>query len=430
MRDWDRILGCSHLLPHLPPGVVGMERLYRFGSRAWRWLLCESGNASHCFDTSGSAVCAATPGNRARLKVGLACLVFFLVAAPYVALLSKKVGHLSTGEVGKLAYAGYVDGLPRFPSWNPLVGSDSPYGTPEHKIRTLLYAPVILDFATPVKGTNPLSYDVSYWYAGARVHFDLREQWTTLKTNYHFYLGAFLRMVPIFSGAVVLCILGLVRRPDSSSVWLILWPVAACGMYALVHVEERFLPGFLVLFWLALYALLWQRVHQAIRNAVLWTVLFTLLVPTAVHIIHIVKASAQNVSDKPDYVLVGEALRTAGIHQGDVLATAGGFDYPVGERNLRINSAYTAYYAHYIGARVVAAIVDPDDGKDVPQRPPAKIWYLNAEDLTRVKKVLTGVGVKAIVALDKPADSTSPDWKQVTGTRYSILPLNGSDLGN
>jgi len=201
-------------------------------------------------------------------------------------------------------------------------------------------------------------------------------------------------------------------------------------MYAIVHVEERFLPGFLVLFWLSLYALQWQTVNQSTRTTVLLTVLFTLLLPATVYMFNKIRTGAQSFRDRPDYILVGEALRAAGIHQGDFLATAGGFDYTIGERSVRMNGAFTAYYARYIGARVVAAIVESDDGKDVPQRPPVEIWNLSAEDLARAKKALASVGVKAIVGLDGPAASTSPNWKQVTGTRYSILLLNGSDLGH
>ena len=307
------------------------------------------------------------PGNGARLKVAVSCLVFFIVAAPVVALLSKQAGHLSTGETGRLNYAWYVNGLPLYPSWNPGSLADPPNrndnanGTPKHKLRTLLYTPEVLEFAAPVKGTNPLGYDPSYWYAGARVRFNLRQQWRAVKTNGRFYLDWFSHKGILFSGVLVLSVLRVrrtTRRPDNNSVWLIMWPAAACGMYALVHVEERFLPGFLVLLWLALYALLWRRVNPSTRTSVLLIVLVTLLVPTAVHIIHKIKTSAQHFGDRPDYMLVGEALRTAGIHQGDFLAAAGGVDSEAGERSVRVNSAFTAYYAHYVGARVVAAIVD------------------------------------------------------------------------
>jgi 4-amino-4-deoxy-L-arabinose transferase-like glycosyltransferase len=364
------------------------------------------------------------PAKGTRLKVALAGLVFLIVVAPLTALVSKRVGHLSTGETGPINYALYVNGLPLFPSWTP----DSANGTPEHPPRTLLFKPIILEFAAPVKGTNPYGYDPSYWFAGARVRFDLRQQWAALKTNLRSYLGFLSSMVGICSGALMLFLLnprrGLQGRPDNGFWWLILWPATTCGVYALVHVEPRFLTGFLVIFWLALYARLGQGVDHLARTAVLGTVCFVLLVPTAVHIL---KASAHGFMDKPDYILVGEALQAAGIHQGDSLAAAGGYDYESGGRVYRESSAWKAYYAHYVGARIVALIVDADDGRDMPQRQAPEFWHLSGVDLARVKGVLAGIGVKAIVALDRPADSTPADWQQVIGTPYSILLVKASD---
>ena len=187
-----------------------------------------------------------------------------------------------------------------------------------------------------------------------------------MKTNGRFYLDWFSHKGILFSGVLVLSVLRVrrtTRRPDNNSVWLIMWPAAACGMYALVHVEERFLPGFLVLLWLALYALLWRRVNPSTRTSVLLIVLVTLLVPTAVHITKSKRVLSTSGTGQITCWLARNS-RTAGIHQGDFLAAAGGVDSEAGERSVRVNSAFTAYYAHYVGARVVAAIVDPDDGKD------------------------------------------------------------------
>jgi hypothetical protein len=362
-------------------------------------------------------------GKRARLKVASAGLVFLIVAAPLVALISKRVGHLSIGETGTINYALYTNGLPMPPSWAPGVN-----GTPQHLPRTILSKPIILEFATPVKGTNPLGYDPSYWFAGAKPHFNLREQWSMFKTNLRFLKGFLSEMTAIVSGALMLYLLaprGFRRHPPNPFWWFILWPMGACGMYALIHVEPRFLPGFLVLFSLALYVFLWQEVDRLARTAVLGTVFFMLLVRTA---LPVGSAIVEKPTGKPEYVLVGEALRTAGINPGDSLAVAGGSTYETGGRVYRESSAWTAYYARYVGARVIAAIVDADDGKDMPNRPAPEFWHLDQANLGRVKDVLAGIGVKAIVALDRPADSTPADWRPVIGTPYSILLLSGSSF--
>ena len=359
------------------------------------------------------------PGKGARLKVASAALVFLIVAAPLAALISKRVGHLSIGETGPINYALYVNGLPIPPSWASGVN-----GTPEHLPRTVLSKPIIMEFGTPVRGTDPLGYDPSYWFAGARPYFDLRQQLAAIKVNLLLYVVFLSQMVAIVSGVFMLYLLiprGSLRwRPGNRFWWFTLWPAAACCMYALVHVEARFLPGFLVLFSLALYFFLSQAVDPVARTAVLGTVLFVLLIPT---VGHIVKARADGPADKPEYIRVGDALRAAGIGPGDSIAVAGGRTYETGGRVYRESSAWDAYYARYAGARVIAAIVDADDGIDMPQRQAPEFWHLDPEDLTRVKDALAGIGVKAIVALDRPADSTPADWRQVDGTPYSILVL-------
>ena len=40
---------------------------------------------------------------------------------------------------------------------------------------------------------------------------------------------------------------------DFSKPWLILWPLAAFSMFALVLIEGRFIAPFLVLFWISVY---------------------------------------------------------------------------------------------------------------------------------------------------------------------------------
>jgi len=359
-------------------------------------------------------------GKGTRLKVTAAALTFLITSAPLIALVSKRVGHLSIGEAGAINYAMNVNGLPGPPSWAAGVN-----GTPEHPPRTILSEPIILEFATPLKGTNPLGYDPSYWFAGARPHFGLHQQWAAIRINLHSYVGFFLEMMPIISGALMLYLVNPLRyHPGNPLWWFILWSAAACGMYALVHVEARYVTGFLVVFSLAVYVFVWQNVDEVTRAAVLGTVLFALLIPTAKDI---AKAGLERSSDSPEYIRVGEALRVAGIRSGDSLAVAGGSTWDSGGRTYRVTSAFSAYYARYIGAHVIAAIVDADDGKDMPQRQAPKFWHIDAENLAHVKGVLASIGVKAIVALDRPDDSTPADWRQISGTPYSILLLTAPD---
>ena len=359
-------------------------------------------------------------GKRARLKVALGLLTFFFVSAPLVVVMSKRVGHLSTSEAGPLNYALYVNSLPGLESWHAGVN-----GIPEHPLRTVFRHPMVQEFATPVKGTYPLAYDPTYWYAGVRPYFDLRQQLSVIRVNLSYYIGYLSEMTPLVCGALMLCLLSsmqiLRRRPDNLFWWFTLWPIAVCGMYDLVHVEARYVFGFLMLLSLSVYALLWQKVDPLAASAVLGTVLLALLIPT---IRDVAKAVAGRSTGQPEYIRVGEALKALGVHPGDSIAAAGGYIYETGGKYFRESSACHAYYARYAGVRVIASIVDPDDGEDMRERAAPEFWHIDKETLARLETALAGTGVKAIVALDRPTDASHAGWRQVSGTPYSILPIN------
>jgi hypothetical protein len=318
------------------------------------------------------------PPPESRKKALLSGLVFLIVAAPWVAVMSSRAGHLSIGEAGPLNYAWYVNGFPQ---------PARPGGGLGHPPRLLLDKPAILEYATPVNATYPLSYDPSYWYAGARARWNVRQQVLMIETSVLFYYQLLMQMAALLAGVVVLLILR--ARPEvhatrnQAFLWLVIWPLAACALYGVVHIEKRFLWAFFVLFWLAVYRVLCRRVSPAVRAAVLGTVLCALFIPAARSL-----PDALLRPNQPDYLRVADALRAAGVHRGDLLATVGdGFD---------------AYYARFLGARVVAEMVDPGE-----------FSRLSAQDLATVKQRLAGIGVKALVV--KNADSNA--------SGFSILAL-------
>lgn len=347
--------------------------------------------------------------SHSRFKILLSGLVLLIVAAPLVALVSSRVGHLSIGEAGRLNYAWYVNGLKPFAGWTT-GGTNDAHGMPEHPPRTLLERPTILEFADPVNGTYPLWYDPSYWYAGAKVRFDLRGHLTALMMNVRFCLEAFIQMVSLFAGALLLLIYAarqkILAAPDRSFLWLLIWPITTCLMYGVVHAEGRYLAPILVLFWLELYRLLGRRVADAVRVVVLGFMLCTLFISITVSSLLAGAMAVRGVirSDEPDHLRVAAALQAAGVRRGDRLATVG--------------YAFYAYYARYTGTRITAHIVDANEFR-----------YLSAEGLARVRDRLASIGVKALVTKDRPVNATSELWKDimVSGSpSYSIMLVTTS----
>ena len=364
--------------------------------------------------------------SHSRFKILLSGLVLLIVAAPLVALVSSRVDHLSIGETGRLNYAWYANGLHPYVGWAG--GIDDAHGAPEHPPRTLLGKPTILEFADPVSGTYPLWYEPSYWYAGAKVRFDFRGQLTALKENLIFYCRAFEQMTTLFVGALLLLIHAgrqkILATPDRDFRWLLTWPITACLMYAVTHAESRFLGAFFVLFWLALYRLLWRRVADVVRVVVLGTVICALFISITVSAL---EAGARRPvlpwrrsgivggmtpSDQLVQLKVATALQAAGVRRGDRLATVG--------------YAFDAYYARYIGARVTAHIVEANEFIGSAHE---AFRYLSAEDLGRVRDRLASIGVKALVTTGRPVNAASDDWKDimVSGSpRYSIMLVTTS----
>jgi hypothetical protein len=366
--------------------------------------------------------------DRRRLLLSLA--VFLLVAAPLTMLLSKRAGYLSFGEAGRLNYGWWVNGLQAWGGWTgsdqgqpissiaiyglmPPAAStgDSSHldGIPEHPPRRLMERPLILEFGTPVKGTFPLWYDPAYWYAGAKVRFDPHQQVAAIKGTLPEYKRIFSQTAAYFGGAIVLWILAARQARFSDFLresWLWTWPLVALLMYALVHVEARYVAVFCVLLWVAIYGALMARVNRQTALAVCATVAVTTMIPFTTHIAAATARDARDLlrSTQPDYQIVGARLRNLGLRSGDRLAIVG---YP-----------FDPYYAHYAGLRVAAEIPATDE-----------FWNLTPLELESVASRLKEIGVKAVVAENRPASLSPANWQDVSvseAERFSILLL--SDL--
>lgn len=361
-----------------------------------------------------------------RRKLLLSLLIFLLAAAPLVTALSSRAGKLSFGEAGRLNYAWYVNGLHPFIGW---IGSEQgqPFssvqhdlqpqaasandahtsGVPEHPPRRLMEKPLILEFGSPIKGTFPLWYDPSYWYAGANVRFDLRKQINVLGGSLEEYKTIFHQTRVLFYGAAVLSFVAACRKrfPNVTlrEFWLLAWPVAAMLMYALVHLETRYIAPFLVLLWLAIYSAVFSRVDRRIAVTVCVVLIGLLMVPLSDDVAA-ENARATNEllsSSQPDYQAIAAGLRNLGLQGGDCLAVVG---YP-----------FDPFYARYAGLRVVANIPATDE-----------FWNLSAPELKSVAERLTQIGVKAIVAENRPDVSTVANWQDMKiseSKRFSVLLL-------
>ena len=327
----------------------------------------------------------------------LAAAALCLFCGPQIVLVSRSVGYPSIGETGRLNYLWWVQQIRRFEGWTGTPGGDMPI----HGPRLLMSDPEVLEFGQPIAGTYPLWYDPVYWYAGAKIHFDLSQAWGAFKRNLYFYKTYFAELFYPLAGLSLLIILaGLKRlRPSNMQCWFLLWPLGVLLIYGLLYIEFRYAVPWLVLIWVASYSALLNRQGIAER-LVLILVAGVLLVPRLMEV-----KGAYPILSKPRPVLtnvVAQYLSDMGLRAGDPIATVGeGFKY---------------YFARPARVRIIAQITNKSD-----------FWARPPSQVLDVEKAVAATGAKALVATGRPKDFQSRDWQVIRGTGVSVLRLNSND---
>jgi len=333
---------------------------------------------------------------RARRKIGLAAAVFVVGCLPLVVMVSARVGRITMGEVGRLNYAWEVDGVVPFVGW---VGDTTPrFGAPLHPPRVLQAEPQTLEFARPIRATYPLWFDPSYWYAGVDAKFDAAGQWRALRDGITDF-----RWLVELTAVVVIGMLTFwfattrgVRDPDRVRIPMVLalWSGGATMVYALVHIEPRYLAGFLLVAVIAIWNGLRRRVPRQRFGIVVTFAVVAMLVAVADNMLE--NTGGFPPGYLPDYLVDGEKLRAAGIARGDPVAMVG--------------DAFEAYSAFAIGSPIIAQVMDS-----------AGFWQLDAAGRSELQGRLSGAGVKAILANNVDASMVTEGWRILARSDSSNL---------
>jgi hypothetical protein len=333
------------------------------------------------------------PRRRQLAYLALTTLIFAVVSMPLIVFMSAQQGRLTAGETGRLNYVWNVDKVtPDHVGWT----GDTPpaFGTPLHPPRKLMEVPLVLEFATPVGGTYPLWHSPAYWYAGINPVFNLHNQLLAIRASLHAYLKIAIDLVGFTGGAILLFILGMFKSRKTRrwrfSLLLVGWPLAAIAMYAIVTAEPRYVVAFLLILCLEIYRALIFRVERRVAIGVCAIVLLVALVPLALSVAGSIGSAAQQLHHPKDvgYVIVGKNLGLLGLQPGDQVAVIG--------------YAKNCYYARYARLRVVAQIPTSEE-----------FWRLDSTDEKRVLDRLTSIGVKAVIAVDRPASNQESGWSAV-----------------
>src|SRR5262249_40379783 len=210
-----------------------------------------------------------------------AVFVFSSVAAPFVIQLSLSRKKFTFGESARINFAMHESHLPGGGFWQGgTPGNDQPL----HPIRKIFNDPPVYEFRVTAGGTYPPWFDPVYWYGGVKTHFHIRQELTRLFLSATVYFDLVFGSQqnnttdPIFAGDVMvvgyLFLLLLSRRAgktlsDLLEEWPLLVPaIFGLLMFAMVSVRPRYVAGFLVLFWLALFSSI--RLARSVENKKIW----------------------------------------------------------------------------------------------------------------------------------------------------------------
>ena len=360
-----------------------------------------------------------------------------MLVVPWAILLSVDLGRPTLGEAGGLNYAWYVNGA--FGGGQHWQGEGWPPGAAGlgqalHPTRCLGDDPPIFEFAGPVVGTYPPWRDPVYWHEGIEPHFDLGRQLGVVKEHLGIYAELFGRHGLALLAGVVWLVLGRGRVRGRSALLLALFALGPLAMYALVHVELRFL-GALGVF-LGGASIVGARTPESDRGKAAvrppvstrlapWLVvvaLVGLLGPTAWDLAALV------VRQRVAWV---DLMGTSAHHEGQAAQALRdlGLGGPQGEGGLgervplaSIGYGMEAYWARLAGARVVVEVYRRDDQPELSRSDEA-FWALEPADRRRVLGRLAAAGARAVVTRRPPVLAAREGWRRLGTSERFVLPL-------
>ena len=349
--------------------------------------------------------CSRWPVSRRTILLAAAALAtFLLVCAPFLTVLSRAKGRLTVGDSARMSQAFYINGVQFYRHWQ---GGPPGSGRPVHPTRKLSDYPEIYEFAADNMGTYPPWFDPTYWNEGITPHLNWKRQATVFLRN----LAVEFQIV-MESGAELVCILIIIgllcshRRRWTEGVWQLwfIWVpgVMAPAMFALVHVEPRFLGGWLLMLFAGGVCACVLPTDDGTRRAVRCISVAALITAGAALILQASREAvgidhAAGRSSEDASIAVG--LLNIGLHPGDRVALIG--------------DGTGAYWAHLAQLHIVAEI--PVGSASRPGHPALDFWEAGSELQQKALSILEQTGARAVIAASAPSIVTA-QWKRIDGT--------------
>lgn len=355
------------------------------------------------------------PSMRMVAFAGFATATFVLSCAPLVFALSVANKRITFGDSARLAQAFYLNGVQYFRHWQ---GGPPGSGMPVHPTHKLNDLPQIYEFAANNMGTYPPWFAPAYWNAGIRPHIVLKRQAVVFVRNLALEFQIFMESAaPLLLVLIILVLLGrsaVEWTRHFLRFWFVWTPgAAALFMFALIHVEPRFLGGWFVLLYAGGIAACMSDIDPAMRHAIqsiaaaaLATVAAILILQSSREAVGIDHADGRSAEDAS----IAVNLLRSGLHPGDSVAIIG--------------DGTGAYWAHLARLRIIAEI--PAASASRPELPARDFWESNPDLQQEALRILARTGAKAVIAgantsiLDAPPVQLPSQWRKVGETRAYV----------
>jgi hypothetical protein len=303
-------------------------------------------------------------------------------------------------------------------------------GSLTHPPRVLLGQPNFREFATPIAGTVPVWYDPSYWKEGLSARFSVGNQVRAVFRSTFVYREMLIHDAPAWTMALLALVLlqGFRRFSNNARahMFLLIPAVAAPALYAFVYTEPRYVVGFAIVLFVALFnSVDVPRVPAATRLA------GGLAIGMAgACLLLLGPAFSRAAMTLPGDILKGEKaphlhyevareLHALGILPGDAVGHIGHSHAAFWARSARVRIVADIYY------RSPGAI--PVPGQGVPLKSSQRVEWLIAPDGSlqpEVVEAFRSTGARAIIAHGLPWWVAERGWQRLGELEYFMYPLD------
>jgi len=267
-----------------------------------------------------SSLLLAGDWKRTLPKALLSAIVSLAIGSLYFIPLSQKRGDLTLGESSSYNYLIHVD-RPETAWYLQQVGRGS--GRFLHSATKIFDKPAVYQFSVEQAVTYPMRFDPAYWAQGVKPRFYLRDQFRALAGNLNQYKDILERTGGLIAGLAVLWFVSGNGRQALVGImtqWP-LWFIGSSGlaMYALVHVEDRYVGVFFLLLWMGLLIGLRApaKLLKEVAPGIAWGIATSILIPMIATVCShfLVGFGARDVDAE-----AARELTRLGIHAGDNVA--------------------------------------------------------------------------------------------------------------